>query len=331
MSKLISSIAERAEQLDPMAAKVARASARQKPLSDCSPQEARAIREELGNPFAPEACELKRISDHSVPSSAGFLQIRRYEPLSDTDGLQPALLYFHGGGHVLGTLDGYDTVCQQLASLGNCLVLSVEYRLAPETKSAGIYQDGFDVYQWLRNNGEDLGVDTQKIAIGGDSAGGNLAIAITLNCKQEKFPQPIFQLLIYPGTDYRMDFPSIDEFAEGYFLTKANKQWFRSHFLESEQRASDPMVSSLLADLSGLPPALVITAGFDPLRDEGQAFAKRLKEYAVKVEHVCYTDMIHAFVSFAGGIPAGMTALEQMGQELRRVFSLAPSKHCNRR
>ena len=126
---------------------------------------------------------------------------------------------------------------------------------------------------------------------------------------------------IYPGIDYQLGFPSIDEFAEGYFLTKADKLWFRSQFLESEARASDPMVSSLLADLSGLPPALVITAGFDPLRDEGEAFAKRLFEHGVVVEHVCYTDMIHAFVSFAGGIPAGMTALEKIGGQLQRVFS----------
>jgi acetyl esterase len=118
-----------------------------------------------------------------------------------------------------------------------------------------------------------------------------------------------------------MGYPSIEEFAEGYFLTKADKQWFRSHFLESEERASDPLVSSLLADLSGLPPALVITAGFDPLRDEGEAFAQRLSDHGVEVEHVCYTDMIHAFVSFAGGIPAGMTALEKIGEQLQRVFS----------
>ena len=145
-----------------------------------------------------------------------------------------------------------------------------------------------------------------------------------LQCKLHRVAQPYYQVQIYPGIDYQLGFPSIEEFAEGYFLTKADKQWFRSQFLESEDRASDPMVSSLLADLSGLPPALVITAGFDPLRDEGEAFAKRLSEYSVEVEHVCYTDMIHAFVSFAGGIPAGMTALEKIGEELQRVFASKP-------
>jgi acetyl esterase len=321
MMELISSVAKRADKLHPMAAKVARASGRQKPLCECTAEEARAMREMLGNPFAPPSCEMESIKDHWLPSSGGELRVRRYHPKSLSADLQPALLFFHGGGHVLGTLDGYDTFAQQLARLGNCVVLSVEYRLAPETKSAGIYQDGFDVYAWLLNSGEELGIDTGRIAIGGDSAGGNISIAVMLLCKQHKITQPNYQVQIYPGIDYQMGYPSIEEFAEGYFLTKADKQWFRSQFLESEERASDPLVSSLLADLAGLPPGLVITAGFDPLRDEGEAFAKRLSGHGVEVEHVCYTDMIHAFVSFAGGIPAGMTALEKIGEQLQRVFS----------
>ena len=319
--ELISSVAKRADKLHPMAAKVARASGRQKPLCECTAEEARAMREMLGNPFAPPSCEMESIKDHWLPSSGGELRVRRYHPKSLSADLQPALLFFHGGGHVLGTLDGYDTFAQQLARLGNCVVLSVEYRLAPETKSAGIYQDGFDVYAWLLNSGEELGIDTGRIAIGGDSAGGNISIAVMLQCKQCKITQPNYQVQIYPGIDYQMGYPSIEEFAEGYFLTKADKLWFRSQFLESEERASDPLVSSLLADLAGLPPGLVITAGFDPLRDEGEAFAKRLSGHGVEVEHVCYTDMIHAFVSFAGGIPAGMTALEKIGEQLQRVFS----------
>lgn len=184
----------------------------------------------------------------------------------------------------------------------------------------GIYQDGLDIYSWLLNSGPDLGIDPNRIAIGGDSAGGNIAIAVLLQCKQQNIAQPCYQVQIYPAIDCRMGYPSIDEFAEGYFLTKADKQWFRSQFLESDERASDPLVSSILADLGGLPPALVITAGFDPLRDEGEAFAKRLADYGVPVEHVCYTDMIHAFVSFAGGIPAGMSALERIGAQLQRAF-----------
>lgn len=323
MTIAISDEAESAEALHPMAEKVAKSSARLKPLEQCSPEEARAIREERGNPFAPAACDLASISDHIIPTRAGSLQLRCYQPVSVETGLQPALIYFHGGGHVLGNVEQYDTLTQQLAALGKCIVISVEYRLAPETKSRGIYEDGLDAYQWLRNNGEELGIDTSRIAIGGDSAGGNLAIAVVLSCKQKKLPMPVFQLLIYPATDYRMSFPSIDEFVEGYFLTKASKQWFRGHFLEDEERASDPMVSSLLADLSDLPPAFLLTAGFDPLRDEGKAFADSLAKFNVPVKHVCYTDMIHGFISFAGGIPAGMTALQQIGRELQQALGLA--------
>lgn len=167
MTELISSVAERADELHPMAAKVARASARQKPLCECTAEEARAMRESLGNPFAPPSCEGQSIEDHWLPSSAGQLRVRSYKPKSLSSGLQPTLLFFHGGGHVLGTLDGYDTVAQQLARLGDCMVLSVEYRLAPETKSAGIYQDGLDVYRWLLDSGEELGVDSRRIAIWG--------------------------------------------------------------------------------------------------------------------------------------------------------------------
>ena len=155
MTELISSVAKRADELHPMAAKVARASARQKPLSECTAVEARGMRESLGNPFAPPSCEMESIEDHWLPSSGGHqLRVRRYLPKSLSSGLHPALLFFHGGGHVLGTLDGYDTVAQQLARLGNCVVLSVEYRLAPETKSVGIYQDGLDAYEWLLNTAE---------------------------------------------------------------------------------------------------------------------------------------------------------------------------------
>ena len=321
MTCLISAVAEPAAELHPMAAKAADASSRQKPLHECSAVEASEMREALGNPFEPATCEMHSISEHWLASQGGRLRVRRYQPVALGSGLHPALVYYHGGGHVLGTLDSYDTVAQQLAQLGNCLVFSVEYRLAPETKSAAIYQDGLDAYQYLLLAGEELAIDSKRIAIGGDSAGGNIAIAVMLLCKQQHIPQPLAQLQIYPSIDYRMASPSIDEFSEGYFLTKANMHWFRNHFLESEERALDPIVTSLLADLSGLPQALVITAGFDPLRDEGEAFAKRLAQFSVEVDHTCYTDMINAFVSFAGGIPAGMTALEQMGSYLRRVFS----------
>lgn len=321
MTTFTSENAERAAALHPMAEKVASASARLKPLELCTPQEARAQRKEKGNPFAPPACDLAEIENLQISSSSGSLMGRIYRPHFDYQGLKPALVFFHGGGHVVGNVEQYDTFAQQLAFHGNCIVISVEYRLAPETKSRGIYQDGFDSFQWVAANAETLGIDPDRIAIGGDSAGGNLSIAVCLLCKQAEAKMPAYGLLIYPATDYRLHYPSIEEFAEGYFLTKAGKQWFRGNFLEDESRAKDPIVSSMLAELSGLPESFVITAGFDPLRDEGKAFADRLIDHGVSCRHLCYTDMIHGFVSFAGGIPAGMEALQEMGRELKRALS----------
>lgn len=321
MNPFISDIAERAAQPHAMALLVAQAAEKFKPLNQCTPEEARALRVERGNPFAPLTCDLAAIENISIDIGTATLGARLYRPLQQGAGPQPALVYYHGGGYVLGDIDGYDTVTRQLAALSGCTVISVDYRLAPGVKSATIYADAFAALQWVSTNSGLLGIDQDRIAIGGDSAGGNLTIAVALICKQQGFPQPAFQLLIYPATDYTMSFPSVTEFATGYFLTRDNMIWFREHFLENSARQTDELVSSLRADLSGLPPAFVLTAGFDPLRDEGYAFALRLAEFGVPVEHVCYTDMIHAFISFAGGIPAGMSALTRMGQVLREALA----------
>lgn len=320
-TSLISDKPGRSPQPHPMASQIAKASEKLKPLNQCTPQEARALRAERGNPFAPAASELAAIENLTIDTGETQLPARLYRPLNQHQGLQPALIYYHGGGYVLGDINTYDTVTQQLAALSGCTVISVEYRLAPEVKSATIYADAFAAFKWIAEHSAALGIDRQRIAIGGDSAGGNLTIAVALSCKQYEFPQPAFQLLIYPATDYTMCFSSVDEFATGYFLTKDNMVWFRDHFLENPARATDEQVSAMRADLSGLPPAFVLTAGFDPIRDEGFAFSQRLAEFGVSSQHVCYTDMIHAFISFAGGIPTGMTALTQMGKVLRKALA----------
>ena len=326
--------AARSEKLEAMASKVAESAAQLKQIQDASPQETRAARAERGNPFAPPALEGVEVIESIVGHDAGETRVRRYYPSGCSfdfsepvlaGSQRPALLYFHGGGYVLGDVAQYDTLAQQLAERANCIVISVDYRLAPEAKSKQIFTEAFSVYRWLCSNGEAWGVDTSKIAVGGDSAGGNLSIAVGLSCKASQFPQPCFQLLLYPVTDYTMSFPSIAEFSSGYFLTKAGMEWFRTHFLEDASRATDPVVSPHFADVTGLAPAFVITAGFDPLRDEGVAFARKLSAAGVAVRHVCYTDMIHAFISFAGGIDAGMEAIEESALELRNAFALVSS------
>ena len=330
--------ARRADELEVMAAKVAESAAQLKQIQDAPVQETRAARAERGNPFAPPAVEGVKMIESSIAQDGIQTLVRRYYPTSFSSpsflsgsaktsksiagkAALPALVYFHGGGYVLGDVAQYDTLTQQLAERANCIVISVDYTLAPEAKSKQIFAEAFSVYRWLCENGSDWGVDTSRIAVGGDSAGGNLSIAVGLSCKAAHVRQPCFQLLLYPVTDYTMSFPSIEEFSSGYFLTKAGMEWFRTHFLENAERASDPMVSPHFADVAGLAPAFVVTAGFDPLRDEGEAFARKLSAAGVAVRHVCYTDMIHAFVSFAGGIEAGLEAIEESAMELRKAFS----------
>jgi acetyl esterase len=309
-------------ELEAVSAKVAESSARLKQLHECSPEEARAMRAERGNPFAPVPCPTVTVLEDAIPCHDSSLSVRRYTPDGCVSGTSPALVYFHGGGYVLGDLEQYDTLCQQLAHAAGCIVVSVDYTLAPEAKSQQIFDEAFTAYRWLKQEGAAWGIDTARLAVGGDSAGGNLATAVCLMCKELDVTQPSFQMLWYPVTDYSMSFASVDEFAEGYFLTKASMQWFASHFLEAPERGADPRVSPILADVSGLPPAFVLTAGFDPLRDEGEAFAQRLVGAGVRCRHVCYTDTIHAFISFAGGIAAGQEAIAESGAELRKAFAV---------
>ena len=313
--------AERADQPNAIAQKVAMGASRLPPMKDSTPEEARAIREQKGNPFEPPTCELFDVSDVCGRIPSGDIRIRVYKPKLESSGPQPCLVFFHGGGYVLSSVEQYDTVAQQLAFNSGCIVCSVDYTLAPANKLSGIHKDGFDAYKWIVENGVSLGIDEKRIAIGGDSAGGNLAIAVVLACKRDNVAMPAYQLLIYPSVDLTMSFASIDEFAEGYFLTKADMYWFRSHYLESPEQEFDQELNFLAKDLSGLPPAYVMTAGFDPLRDEGKAFADRLQQYGVSVEHECYTDMIHGFISFAGGIPAGLECLQTMGAKVKAALA----------
>ncbi|MFT6093621.1 MAG: acetyl esterase [Pseudohongiellaceae bacterium] len=321
MPILKSKNAERATKLDLIAAKVARGSARLKALSESTPEEARAVRESIGNPFAPPPAELASISDHRAKLDSGTIGIRVYRPKIEKAGLQSALIFYHGGGYVLSNVEQYDTVAQQLCFHSDCVVFSVDYRLAPEHNIKQIHEQGYQAYQWIRERADEFGIALDRIAMGGDSAGGNLTIAVVLACKRKGYPMPTFQLLIYPSVDLAMSFPSIDEFSDGYFLTKPNMSWFRGHYLENKRQANDPALNFLEHDLVGLPPAYLMTAGFDPLRDEGKAFVDKMVEQGVDVEHECYTDMIHGFISFAGGIGSGMECLKDMGLRLKKALS----------
>ena len=268
------------------------------------------------NPLAPPARDLANISDKLLPGPGGSLPVRIYEPKEFTS--RAALIYYHGGGFVLGNIDGHDTVCQNLAAESGYLVISVEYRLAPETKYPGAVDDAYFAYKWALDNAEQLGLSTDRIAVGGDSAGGNLAITTVLKAQEAKIQQPSYQLLYYPVTDAGCDTGSYTEFADGYFLTKETMEWFFDHYLADPEHVKEPFCSPLRAtDLSNMPEGIVFTAGFDPLRDEGHAYAVALQEHGINIPHYCFSDMIHGFISFAGGVEAGMTALEMGAKGLR--------------
>lgn len=238
-----------------------------------------------------------RTRELDVPSGDGTIPARLYEPVNLSPG-SPLLVYLHGGGWVVGSVDTHDPICRYLARNAQVRVLSVEYRLAPEHPFPAAAEDAFTAFRFAARNAEKLGADSSAIAIGGDSAGANLAASVCVQALR-KGPRPVFQLLFYPATDMTTHRRSRDVFADGFFLTDDDMTWFIDHYCPDLAQRGDPRLSVLLADdLRGLPPAYVATAGFDPLRDEGNAFADRLRDAGVPVVKRQHDDLIHGFVSF---------------------------------
>jgi acetyl esterase len=281
------------------------------PLETQDPIEARGARLEPMKLLGGQPEQLARVENLSAPGPGGDIPLRLYA--SERGGLHPALVYFHGGGFVFGNLDTHDAVCRALAKESGAVVVSVDYRLSPEHKFPAAVDDSYAATLWVAANAEKLGIDARRIAVGGDSAGGNLATVVAMRCRDAGGPKLAAQVLLYPVTDsssYETD--SHRDFAEGYFLTSAGMAWFTSHYLASADQKTHPEVSPLLApNLSGLPPALVITAEFDPLRDEGEAYAKRLQQAGVAVTVSRYPGMIHGFVSMRGVLEGGRQAIQE--------------------
>jgi acetyl esterase len=284
------------------------------PLETQDPVEARGARMEPMKLLGGQPDELDRVENLSAPGPAGDIPLRLY--VSERGGLRPALVYFHGGGFVFGNLDTHDAVCRALAKESGAVVISVDYRLSPEHKFPAAVDDSYAATLWVAANAEKLGIDARRIAVGGDSAGGNLATVVAMRCRDAGGPALAAQVLIYPVTDSSsLETGSHREFAEGYFLTSAGMEWFTGHYLASADQKRHPEVSPLLApNLSGLPPALVITAEFDPLRDEGEAYAKRLQQAGVPVTISRYPGMIHGFVSMRGVLAGGRQAIQEAAQ-----------------
>jgi acetyl esterase len=249
--------------------------------------------------------------------------VRIYTP--EGSGPFPLLVFFHGGGWVIGDLDGHDPLCRRLTNLVDCIVVSVDYRLAPEHPFPAAPRDCFAATQWVAQNAAQLQGDPARIAVGGDSAGGNLAAVVAQLARDQGGPALVFQALIYPATDLRMSTASIEENGKDYLLTKEDMIWFMQHYMKNEEDKSNPLASPLLAaNLSNLPPALVITAEYDPLRDEDEQYGERLKEAGVPVQISRYDGAIHGFVSCGVmGIELGNQATAEIALALRSAFTPA--------
>jgi acetyl esterase len=258
--------------------------------------------------------EVRECQERTIPGPAGDIPVRIYWPDAEADAALPILLLYHGGGFVLGNLDTHENVSRFYCANAQVIVISVDYRLSPENKFPLGAEDCYAALCWAAENAAALGGDAKRIAVTGDSAGGNLSAVVCQQAKLRNGPEIAFQLLAYPVTsmDINAEYESRENFGQGkHFLSKLDLKWFSDMYFENpEADAKDLMASPILAeDLSGQPPALVITAGYDPLHDEGEHYAERLKEAGVPVEYVCFESTIHGFMSFAGAIDAGKEAL----------------------
>jgi acetyl esterase/lipase len=267
------------------------------PFSDLSVADARAQAGWLATLLCGPKLPLARVEELTLPGPAGEIPARLYADTPDHDagGL---LVYYHGGGHVIGTLDTHDSACRFIAKHAGVGVLSVDYRLAPEHIYPAAVDDSVAALAWASENAERLGFDAARIAVGGDSAGGNLAAVVALAAKTGEAPLPAFQLLIYPVCDYVERRPSYELFKEGFFLTEAEMDWYRDHYIPDRDAAHEWRVSPLRApDHSGLPPTYILTAGFDPLRDEAEDYARILTAAGVPTALHRHDGLLHSFVN----------------------------------
>lgn len=294
------------------------------PLHKLTPEQIRAgsrlQREQALRYYTPE--QVAKIENRRIPAPTGEIPVRIYTPQGD--GPFPLLVFFHGGGWVIGDLDSHDDLCRALTNAAGCVVFAVDYRLAPEHKFPAATEDCYAATEWAAAHTGELNADPSRIAVGGDSAGGNLAAVVTHIARDRGGPQLSFQMLIYPATDFGGDYASRDENANGPVLDSESSGWFMNHYLNGEDDRTNPLASPMLAsDFSNLPPALVITAEYDPLRDEGEAYAAKLKAAGVPVTVRRYDGLIHGFFSIGAGVDKVQQAMAETTASLRQTFGNA--------
>jgi acetyl esterase len=292
-------------------------------IETLTPEQARIMRRRTAALYGGRPRPVGAVADLSIPAEQP-LRARHYAPLAGEEG-RGMIVFFHGGGFVFGDLDTHDSLCRELCRHAGAHVLAIDYRLAPEHPFPAAVEDAHAALRWAFANAQRLGADPARIGVGGDSAGGNLAAVACQLAARAGGPQPAMQLLIYPVTDFTGRRRSRELFGEGFFLTNANMDWFDAQYLgPGRARAADPRASPLAGELSGLPPALVVTAAFDPLRDEGEDYAHALRAAGTPAVLRRVPGVIHGFVSAVGVSPSARDAVVEMAGAARAMLVASP-------
>jgi acetyl esterase len=287
------------------------------PVETLTPAEARRASDERRAQSAAEVEPVHDVADITIDGPGGPLRLRLYRP-SEAIGL-PVVVFFHGGGWVLCDLDSHDGLCRTLTNAVGAVVVSVDYRRAPESRYPAAVQDAYAATDWVATRAGDLGIDASRLAVAGDSAGGNLAASVTLVARDRGGPDIAHQLLIYPVTDHDFGTASYREFGVDHYLTAAAMSWYWNQYVPEPDRRAEPYAAPLrAADLSGLPDAIVVTAECDPLRDEGHAYARRLRAAGVPVDYLMYEGAFHGFFSLAASLSLARAAIREVTDRVRR-------------
>jgi acetyl esterase len=292
-----------------------------KPIEAMTPAEARRQMEETARSRRAEPLPVARVEERAIPGPAGPIPVRLYWP--NASGVLPAIAYYHGGGHVIGSLDTHDLIARNLCHGAEALVVSVDYRMGPEDKFPAAVEDSFAALEWLSANAGSLGADPTRLGVHGDSAGGNLAAVVALMARDKGGPALRLQSLVYPVADYTLSAPSYETFAEGYgLLTRAAMVWFQRHYLRRPEDAADWRASPIKAEsLKGVAPAIVVTAECDVLHDDGAGYAAALRQAGVAVEYREYQGMIHAFFGMVPAVDDALVAQRAVAAAFRRAFA----------
>jgi acetyl esterase len=295
------------------------------PMESLTPAEARVAFLASRAVLVPDAPAVGEVRELAAQGPAGAIPMRLYRPAPLAAGkLQPLLLYFHGGGWVVGDLDSHDVLCRSLALKTGATVIGVHYRMAPEAKFPAAVEDAIAALEWVSANATRIGIDANRIAVGGDSAGGNLSAVVSIHARDTGRPKLALQLLLYPATDLRAGYESYSRHAEQLPLKRATMDWFSAHYLRTEADKLDWRASPILAkSLAGVAPAHVITAGFDPLVDEGKAYADALAKAGVATKYSCYEGQIHGFMTMGRIIRQADTAITEAATALKAAWSLS--------